>query len=96
MATLTEIANLHGSGSLRSRVMAAIAKASQDIINEAPETPSHAARLIWAKESLLNADSAAEKMMWAVVGNASIQATGENCTDNDVKFVVNSNVNQFI
>ena len=96
MATLTDIYNLRGSGALKARVTAAIAKAAQDIINEAPDTASHAARLVWAKESLLHADDAAEKMMWAVVGNASIQATGEACTDNDVQFVVNSNVNQFI
>lgn len=96
MATLTAIYNLRGSGALKARVTAAIAKAAQDVITEAANTPSHTERLAWAKKSLLNADAAAEEMMWAVVGNASIQATGEACSDNDVQFVVNSNINQFI
>lgn len=96
MATLTEIYNLHGNTELKAKVTAAVAKASVDVINEPVNTANHAARLVWAKDAFLNAGDAAERMMWAVVGNTTIQNSSPNFIDDDIQFVVNSNINLFI
>jgi hypothetical protein len=95
MASLLEIYALRFDTDLKNRVMAAIAKAAQDVINESDTTENHANRIIWARDSLTDAQTMAEKFMWAVVGNASIQNNGANSTDNDIQFVVNSNIDTF-
>jgi hypothetical protein len=53
-------------------------------------------RIGWAKTSLRTAEITAEQMLWTVVQNPSIQTAGaEDATDNDIQFVVNSNINTF-
>ena len=90
MATYTEIYNLKvESSDLRNRITVAIAKASYDIINEDGGTANHTNRVTWANNSLLNASSMAEKFMWAVLQNTTIQANGEASSDSDIQFVVN-------
>ncbi len=95
MATLEQIYNLRFQGTLKPRVTAAVAKAAADVMNEDPGTANHAARVAWAKAALQDAQAAAEEMLWGVVGNATIQASGDASTDNDIQFVVNSLVNTF-
>ena len=96
MATLLEIYQLrYQSANIRDRVTAAVAKAAQDILAEDPGTENHAARLTWAKNALVNTASEAERFLWAVCGNATIQAAGEAATDNDIQYVVNGNINTF-
>lgn len=95
MATLEQIFNLRFQGALKPRVTAAVAKAAQDVLNEDPGTANHVARVAWAKAALQNAQAAAEEMMWGVVGNATIQASGDSSTDNDIQFVVNGLINTF-
>jgi hypothetical protein len=96
MATLQEIYNLRMSSSLRNRVAAAIAAAAEDVRNEAAATTHHAERFAWATATL-ESESApqaeAERAMWIVVQNATIQSAGEAATDNDIQFVVNGLVN---
>lgn len=96
MATLSGIYDLrYNELGLRKRVVAAIAAASQDILNEDDTTSNHENRVIWARNSLNNAHNAAEEMMWGVVGNASIQTNGNSSSDNDIQFVVNSLIDTF-
>lgn len=96
MATLSEVWNLrYTSTSLRNRTAAAIAQASQYILIEAPEYPNHTQRLSWAKRALTDANAEAERFMWAVCGNATIQASGDAATDNDIQYVVDSNIDAF-
>lgn len=80
---------------LKNRVASAIAKAAQDVLNEDPGTTNHANRVIWANSALLDARSVAERMMWGVVGNATIQTSGEASTDNDIQFVINGLIDTF-
>lgn len=80
---------------MRNRCAAAIAKAAQDVLNEAAETENHAARIVWAQDALVNAEAAASRMMWGLLGNATIQTNGEASTDNDIQFVVNGLINTF-
>lgn len=83
------------SSNLKCRAAVAVAKAAQDILNEVPETANHANRVIWAKEALLDCLGKAEQMLWPLVSNATISAAGESCTDSDIQFVVNSNIDSF-
>ena len=105
MATLLEQANVAlSAGVMRPRVAAAIANAAEDIENEDPATPNHEARLAWAESMLAggvwNADPATadetDKIMWRVGLNPTIAAAGENATDNDIQFVVNSLLDMLI
>lgn len=82
-----------GKPALRQRFIAARIKAAWDVLNEAPETESHTARRTWAL-AVLDApeDGAVDREYRRFLANPTIQTTGENSTDSDVQFVVNSNV----
>ena len=95
MATLAEIANLAQDESFISRIAAAVGKAATDVINEDPGTTNHANRLLWAKGAMANIDSVTPAYAWTIVQNATIQTAGVEATDNDIQFVVNSNVNSW-
>jgi hypothetical protein len=95
MANLIDVYNLKSNASLKARVAAAIAKASYDIQNESASTTNHAKRLIWSNYSLINAEESAEKILWALVQNPTIQSSGLSSTDNDIQFVVNSLIDIF-
>lgn len=87
---LIDTYNLKSNAEFKARVSAAIATASNNIINEDVGTANHTERLAWAKESIKNAESAAEQMLWLVVQNPTIQTNGLSSSDNDIQFVVNS------
>jgi hypothetical protein len=53
------------------------------------ETPT-AAQVAWAKEALNNAESMARDWMWAVCGNAAVQAASFKPTDGDIQYIVNA------
>ncbi len=96
MATLLQIYNLHAEGDeLKARVAAAIADAAQDVLNELSATDNHENRLVWAKDSLVNAEASAERMFWGVLGNATIQSSGNSATDGDIQYIVNGLINTF-
>jgi hypothetical protein len=88
MATLLEIYNQKATNAdLRNRVAAAIGVAAWAVFDEADPT---AARITWAKDAVMNAENLAGQWMWAVCGNATIQAADFNPTDNDIQYVVNT------
>ena len=73
-----------------------IYSAAGDVINEAESVENHANRLAWARKVTQGASSPvteAERWIWSVLENATIQAAPTEATDNDVQFVVNSLVN---
>jgi hypothetical protein len=81
---------------LRKQVAVAMHDTAVDVINEDPETENHANRLVWARRTTQdNAGpvSMAERWIWKVLENATIQSDPTGATDNDVQFVVNSIVN---
>lgn len=90
MATFLELYALRFSENMKKRVTVAIAVAAQNILAEDGGTTNHANRVIWADEALKDAQLMAEKIMWRVLGNASIAANGEASSDSDIQFVVNS------
>lgn len=97
MATLLQIYNLRYEGTeLKAKAAAAIAKAAYDVLNEDAQTAQHAERVAWAKESLTNTQQMADRMMWGMLQNASIQTNGNASSDNDIQFVVNSLINSYL
>lgn len=78
---------------MRQRTLGATLKAAYDIINEDPGTANHTERLAWAKSVLLAPDKYSLQMQAFVATNATVQINGGEATDNDIQFIVNSNVN---
>lgn len=96
MATLLEIYNLrYQTVTLKQRMIAAIAQASYDVLNEDAGTPNHANRVIWAYTTLADAQAMAERMMWGLISNATVAAAGDGSTDADIQFVVNSLIDSY-
>ena len=93
--SLISVYNLRTNAEFKARVASAVAKAAFDILNESGSTEYHAERVVWAKASMADAETVAEQMLWTVVQNATIQSSGLDSTDNDIQFVVNSNINNF-
>jgi len=87
--------NLAENAELKARVSAAVAKAAFDVINEDSGTAYHAERVVWAKDAMKDPEIVSDKMVWTVVQNPTIQSNGLDSTDNDIQFVVNSNINNF-
>jgi hypothetical protein len=96
MALLDTYTLRYNSEPMKSRVTAAVAQCSADILNEDPATPNHANREEWANFALNNSQGIAEQAMWSVVMNPTINAAGENATDQDILFVVSSWINDNI
>lgn len=88
------------SGTLRAKFIAACLKASYAIANEDAGTANHANRLTWAN-AILNGSiaeveaKAGQHLRYAMASNATLQTVGEAATDNDVEYIVNSQINIF-
>jgi hypothetical protein len=81
---------------LKKQVAVALFQAAVNITNEARETPNHANRLFWARTVIADPVEWAEKAIWKVLENPTIAAAPLSATDNDVLFVVNSNIEAFV
>jgi len=90
-----DIYNLKTNPTFKNRVTVAVAKAATDIFNEPNSTTNHAARVTWANAALVNAETVAERMLWSIVQNPTIQSNGLDSTDNDIQYVVNSKIDIF-
>jgi len=98
MATLLDTYNLATGtdGSiLLAKCTAAVAKTAQAILSEPPQTQNHSNRLRWAKAALVDPSSEAKRMLWAVLGNPTVQANGASTPDSDLEWVVGQLVNIF-
>lgn len=85
-----------GTHVLRKQVAVAMHSAAVDVINEDEATENHSNRLVWARRVTQGNSGPldmAERWIWKVLENATIQASPDTATDNDVQFVVNSIVN---
>ena len=88
------------SGLLKAKFIAACLKAAYAISNEDPGTSNHANRVTWAG-IILNGTvseveaSAMQHLRYAIASNATLQTVGDAATDNDVEFIVNSQINTF-
>jgi hypothetical protein len=95
-ATLQQIHNaVVGAPLLRQRFAAARLKAAWDVLNESAGTTNHAARLAWANKVIASYEADLDPEFRRFLSNATIQTSGNNASDNDVQFVVNSFLNTF-
>ncbi len=75
MATLLQVYQMQGNADLKNKITAAIAKKAFYIIDvEDAGVANHAARVTWSKSALLNPESIANQILWAVLQNTDIQA----------------------
>jgi hypothetical protein len=80
---------------LKKRVTAQCWKSAQDILVESSGTTNHANRLLWAQATLSNPNTSAEKLMTYVASNATVlgYTSPNDTTDNDIAYIVASNIN---
>ena len=88
------------SGLLKAKFIAACLKAAYDILNEDGGTANHANRLVWANVVLngtvAEVEAAAmQHLRYAIASNATLQSVGDGATDNDVLYIVSSQLNTF-
>ena len=96
MATYAELLTLATTGdALGQKIKVAVVVACDVIRLESDVTPNHAARLIWARSTLQNPDTAAAQMVFAVLAQnralSVAQITG--ASDADVQTAVNAAAN---
>jgi len=97
MATLSDMGNFWAasSGGQYERWLGGCLKTAYDVLNESGATTNHADRLVWAN-SILGGDESATQakvramMKYAIASNATIQSAPLSATDNDIVFVVAS------
>jgi len=95
MATYNELYSLWHETGLKNRVTVAMVIAAETIQSEAPATPNHANRLIWARQAFENpvADG-----MFRVILAANKAATREQilgATDTSIQAAVDAAVDTF-
>lgn len=88
------------SGLLKAKFMGACLKAAYDILNEDAGTTNHANRVTWANVMLSGTVAEAESqamqhLRYAIASNATLQSAGDAVTDNDVQYIVNSQIDTF-
>jgi hypothetical protein len=88
------------SGLLKAKFVAACLKAAYAIYNEDAGTANHVNRLIWALAVISGAPAdveskAMQHLRYAIASNATLQSVGEAATDNDVEYIVASQIDIF-
>jgi len=88
------------SGLLKAKFIGACLKAAYDIVNEDAGTSNHANRVTWANVVLTGTvaeveAAAMQHVRYAIASNATLQSAGDAATDNDVQFIVNSQIDTF-
>lgn len=88
------------SGLLKAKFLGATLKAAYDVVNESTGTTNHANRVVWAN-SILNGtvadveEKAMQHLRYGIASNATLQSSGDGATDNDVQYIVNSQIDTF-
>ena len=98
MAAYSELLLASENATLRNQVRVALIIAAQAVYTEDSGTANHAARLAWAKATILNPTAVVEPMLWAVLAqNAGFTlAQIQGATDATVQTAVAAAVNLFI
>ena len=81
---------------LRKKIAVALHKAATDIAMESRSTENNSQRVAWARRVFADPVGWAERTVWTVMQNSTIAANPAAATDNDVQFVVNSNIATFL
>ena len=95
MATYDELYGLRSNSSLRNKIEVALWIAASAISEEDVGTPNHAARLVWAKNTLAGSRSVAENILGFILAKNSGVDVGTivNATDAAIQTNVNAVIN---
>lgn len=97
MATYQELRVASEDGALLIKVQVACVVAANAVALEAPATPLHAQRMLWAADVFADPVSAARRMIWSVLaknaGMTPAQIAG--ASDSAVQTNVNASVDVF-
>lgn len=98
MATYAEIGQIWQDPALLNKVRVAVIVAAETIRAEAPATPDHAARLVWAKGAIADPDGTARTMLNAVLAQNAGAAVGAitGASDAQVQTAVDNAVAFFV
>jgi hypothetical protein len=78
---------------LLKQVTVGLFKSAVDILNEDAGTANHANRVVWARKATASSEALqaeAERWVWKVLENTTIQSAPTTSPDNDIQFAVNS------
>jgi hypothetical protein len=99
MASLITIGNYWNvsSGELYEKFLGGCLVAAYNILNEDVGTTNHAKRLIWAQVIMSGTDAevktkVVQMFRYALASNATIQTSLSNSSDNDINFVIASQI----
>jgi hypothetical protein len=97
MATYFELLTAAGNDDLNRRIRVAVIVAAEKIRTESAATPNNANRLIWARETFLSPDTAAARILPAVLAQnrAATLAAIIGADDATVQTAVDAAVNVF-
>jgi hypothetical protein len=90
MATLSQTYSVGSSPMLSARICAQNWIYAANILAEDPATANHANRVLWAKQ-VMREDQNGEmvrRMRVHCAQNSTIAAAGDDCTDNDIAYVI--------
>lgn len=86
--SLTAAWNLHQSTVLKNKAMAAITvKARYTLANAGSQS---ADELAWARVAAYRPQDFIDPVMWAIANNSTVQMSGDEATDNDIQYIVDS------
>lgn len=91
-SSLLSTFRIYSSSVLRQKVQAAMVKAAFNILNEDAMAVDHVKRMNWAAGVFAGEPVVLNIMMAFVSQNAAVQLAGGLATDNDIEWIVNSNI----
>jgi hypothetical protein len=94
MASYIELYNMKDHF-MRRATIAVLKIANWIITAEDAGATNHANRVIWANQAIADPESKARQMVYNVLANATIQASGEAAPDSDVQWVVENCLNSY-
>ena len=94
--TYDDSASLMKDPSFIGRIKVACLKYADYIINEAPDTPAHSARIRWAQTCNMNPDLTAQNLGPTTVMDDKVQADGATISDGDLQSAVETAINKVL
>lgn len=94
--TSEESANLMNDFDFRGKIKVSALRYADYILNEAPSTQGHTARIRWATSTFQNPEQASMLLHPPVVMDPAIQQSGKDATDQEIQSAVEGVVNKFL
>lgn len=94
--TLLDIYSIRFNASdLRKRILAAVGVVASAILEEDPETKSHADRLTWAQTAIANIYNVENQVLWHYAVDDDMASQGDSVSDFDIIAFIKANATLF-